>query len=140
MRVNLQAELEGVVKDDIEGRDHMDVMRDNHKGPTLVTPRVKGRSLYKGAWCKELASLPKYNYYELEAELVNLNTSPVKPDRLACRCSNPLATLLDQVSSCDCHVVEPYLHFFHVPSTCVFIYLLQHFLISLDSELSKDLP
>jgi len=120
VRVNLQTELEGAVKDEVEGCGHrdnasenavsgMDVVKGEHDGLALmtqpVTPRAMGRFHHKGAWCKELASLPRYNYYELETELVNLTAAPITlAERL--RCSNPLATLLDQVSSCDCHVMQ----------------------------------
>ncbi len=115
VRTNLQVELE-----EADGKEE-----DNRKSPKGSGLELVGRRLpsavqvkpspsnryrtmtsnsRRGAWPRELASLPTYNYYEIEKELVELTEAKPETslDELihpVARCQNPLALQLDQVST-----------------------------------------
>ena len=126
--MNLQAELEDAGREGADGRDNavtdgrghadpMGYLKPVHQigsscgvpvpphlrgaGPMQSCPRGRGplQSWEAGLL---LATLPTHNYYEVEEELVTLtSTRPVTDCGAAGpahRCSNPLASVLDQVS------------------------------------------
>lgn len=133
VRTNLQAQLEDVGGTDrLDGRSQINTLMENTLcgrgladtssglGATGVGPaasqsvpsgyRTISQATQLWAWHQTLASLPQYNYYEVETELADLADAtlgkPVTPAEPVSRCTNPVATLLDQVSSHDCHVIK----------------------------------